>query len=62
MSKSTQKKFSVNYKVDSLREAIIKADNLLDALQKAQAMTVDELDKLTGAIVDEECRITSVFE
>jgi hypothetical protein len=57
-----QKKFTVHYKVDSIREAYIPADDITEALEKAKTMNLAQLDAAPGDIIDEEHRITAVFE
>jgi len=57
-----QKKFTIHYHVDGVYEATIPADSLSDALKKANEMTKEQLDATPGTVMDEQIRITAVFE
>lgn len=57
-----QKKFTVYYKVDAVYEGTVPANSLEEALQKAKSMSKEELDKTPGDVIDEEIKITAVFE
>lgn len=57
-----QKAFTVHYKVDAVYDAQVPADTLEEALGKAKQMSREQLDALPGTMIDEEFRITAVFE
>ena len=57
-----KKKFTVHYHVDAVYEATISAESIEEALQKAKGMTSAQLHATPGDVLDEEVRITAVFE
>ena len=57
-----QKKFTIHYHVDGVYEAVIPADSLSEALDKAKLMDKEKLDAAPGNVMDEQIRITAVFE
>lgn len=57
-----QNKFTVHYHVDAVYEARIPATSLEEALQKAKGMSASQLHATTGDVLNEEVRITAVFE
>ena len=57
-----QKKFTIHYHVDAVYEAQIPANSLEEALQMAKGMSNAQLHATPGGVLDEEVRITAVFE
>ncbi len=62
MKKLKKKQYTVNVKRDVFFEARIEADTMREAFEKAEAMSTDELWNTPGDIIDDEHKITAVFE
>lgn len=55
------KKFIVHVKADVAYEAIIQANSIKEALEKADGMTHEQLWALPGDVIDAEREITAVI-
>ena len=60
--KKKQPQFEIHVKADVFFSAMINADNLEDAIQKAKELGYSGLWDATGDIIDTEHKITGVFE
>jgi len=60
--KKKQKEYTIFVKRDVLFEAKIKADTIDEALGLANRMDAQDLWKTPGDILDDERKITAVFE
>lgn len=60
--KTKNKKYTLHVKRDVLFEAEIKAESIEQALEKARVKGSDGLWSVPGEIIDDEYRITAVFE
>jgi hypothetical protein len=55
-------KYTIHVKRDVLFEAQVSAKTIEEALEKAKALTVEQLWLTPGGIIDDEHKITAVFE